>query len=70
MVEGLAEDFWAKLLPVALGVQQMQVPSFVNGFGRGDAMASSHGEEGEFFVFVDDSLGVDRGPSVFLSESI
>ena len=68
VMEWSRKDIGAKLVPIASGVGEVEVPGFVNLDGRRAHMAGLHAEEEEFPVLLQNALRVRHTPTVFRSE--
>jgi len=69
MVKSHLQDVRAKVIPISLCVEKVQMPCFVDDRGRADLMPGYFGNKEKFGVFVHDSLGKSRSPTIFLNET-
>jgi hypothetical protein len=70
VVYGFPEDVSTKLLPVGVGVDEMEMPSLIDLFGRRYGMIRANGEKHESLVFLDHFFCESIGPSVFSGETM
>ena len=70
VVKGTFEGIPAEVVPIRFGVDQMQVPGFIDIHGRGDLMASDSCQEKKTAVFLQDTDCVGLVPAVVPLQSI
>lgn len=68
MVEIPAQQIPAKVLPVASGVNEMEVPCLIHCGGRTDGMTGEHCQGDEALVFGDHLAGKRVGPSLLAGQ--
>jgi len=69
VVEVLAEDNAAEIVPIAASVNEVEVPGLIDFFRWGDGVSGDHGEGEEAFVFLDDPRGEDVRPGLLTGEA-
>src|SRR5262249_35182810 len=70
VVQGAAKDPAAKVVPVALRVDEMQMPGLIDRIGRRNLATCRQREVAEFLVFRNYPDGIVRRPAVLAGQTM